>query len=67
VPQANLFIGGVCHGNDKVKVFQELNALIRIELSGLTQTAHILRSPNNAKRLMATVARSHRALREAGP
>jgi hypothetical protein len=37
VPQANLFIGGVCHGNDKVKVFQELNALIRIELSGLTQ------------------------------
>lgn len=30
------------------------------ELAGLTETAHLLRSPNNAKRLMAALLRAQR-------
>jgi antitoxin YefM len=29
------------------------------ELSGLLETAHLLRSPNNAKRLLAALQRAH--------
>jgi antitoxin YefM len=37
------------------------------ELAGLTETAHLLRSPNNAKRLMTALRRAERGTAKSEP